>query len=149
MCAILSLFFFTDTWSTIVIDAVDNTALHLGAETMVETLALSSSVIRVQCQLLRCLQALKSCWLFIDISQNVSVFNLTYFSFNNAWAKKSEFISNFYNFRPLCHTWVLRLSWEARYRGTHVWSDSWETQIGELGVQGKLISNKTRTPKNR
>lgn len=84
MCAVLSLFIFADSWSTFVIDAVDSTALHLGADTMVETLALSSSVVRAQCQLLRCLQALKACWLFIDISQNVSVFNLTYFSFNNA-----------------------------------------------------------------
>lgn len=82
MCAILSLFIFTDTWSAFVIDAVDNTALCLGAETMLET-PLSSSVVRAQCQLLQCFQALKACWLFIEISQNVSVFNLTDFSFNN------------------------------------------------------------------
>lgn len=89
--AFLSPSIFTHTWSASVIDTVDNTALHLGVETMVETLALSSSGgQKYKCQILWCFHVHKACLLLLDISQKVLVFKLTYFYFSNAWTKKNQ-----------------------------------------------------------
>lgn len=120
-------------------------------ETAVETFLLGSAGSqKYRCQLLRYFQVLEAFSLLVEVSQKVLVFNFTYFFFQSVGTEDIRTHFNFYNFNPILPCfWMLTVSWEARDRGTHLYSSFWETQGGQLWVRDQLRCIKTVTLKTR